>query len=459
MSNLQDILQSFKINETLNPKVWENSKDPSNAKLKKEIRDGLLDIADKFVEYLGEDVFVEDVVLTGSLSNYNWSNYSDFDLHILIDMDQFDSDKELYKELFNLKKQIFNDKHNIKIKGFDVELYAQDTEEKHVSGGQYSVKDDEWINKPKKEKFDIDKDLLESKINSWKNKISKAIEESDSKKLEIIKDKLKEYRQCGLDKNGELSYENLVFKFLRRSGDIEKLFKELNKSVDKELSIENMVAEQSIIDKIKGLLPDKPISIESLKELIKKIIYPSKEIGNNSKKLVGKKGNFTYLDMNTTEGYNAYKDIANNFINKRNPNSQVNGTMLADSAKKYYNQGYVPPELALSQLALEGGLSKNPNDRPIRTKNPYNVGNVDSGKNVFRSSFQNGVDVYFDLMTRKYLNNKKPEDLLNNFVNFNGNRYASSDTYEKNLKNIISGMDNYTTPILSKYGLNKSDDV
>ena len=42
--------------------------------------------------------------------------------------------------------------------------------------------------------------------------------------MKKLKDKLKDYRQSGLSKDGEFSYENLVFKFLRRSGHIEKLF-------------------------------------------------------------------------------------------------------------------------------------------------------------------------------------------------------------------------------------------
>ena len=61
--------------------------------------------------------------------------------------------------------------------------------------------------------------------------------------LKTLKDKLKKYRQSGLEKEGELSYENLVFKFLRRSGHIGDLFDALNKRLDKELSIETKIKE------------------------------------------------------------------------------------------------------------------------------------------------------------------------------------------------------------------------
>jgi predicted nucleotidyltransferase len=209
------------------------------------VKNALMRIAEEFIEYLGEEVFVEDIVLTGSLANFNWSEYSDFDLHIIVDFEQFEDEAPLYKELYNLKKQVFNDKHDIKIFGYDVELYAQDSVEPHFATGVYSVMDDEWVTKPKKLENEIDKAVLEKKIKNWTEKIDKVIEtdepEDDKKLIDSIKEKLKDYRKSGLEKEGELSYENLVFKFLRRSGHIQKLFDISNKALDKELSIERKI--------------------------------------------------------------------------------------------------------------------------------------------------------------------------------------------------------------------------
>ena len=241
MSNYKKILDSFSIKDTLNPKVWENPEDPNGATMVVKVRKALMRIAEKFIDYLGEDVFVEDIVLTGSLANYNWSEFSDFDLHVLVDMQQYENQADLYKELFNLKKQVFNDKHDIKIFGYDVELYAQDTEESHYSSGVYSVMNNEWISKPTEFEDKFDRELLKKKIDNWTEKIDNAISEGDD--LQSIKDKLKNYRKSGLEKDGELSYENLVFKFLRRSGHIEKLFDTANKETDKELSIETKIEE------------------------------------------------------------------------------------------------------------------------------------------------------------------------------------------------------------------------
>lgn len=244
MNKYKKILDSFSVKNTLNPKVWKNPSDPNKASMQKNVRDALIKIAEEFIDYLGDNIFVEDIVLTGSLANFNWSEYSDFDLHIHIDYDQFENERDLYKELFDLKKYIFNQNHDIKIYGYDVELYAQDTEEIHFSSGVYSIMNDSWINYPKKMDFELDKVVLRKKISCWVEKIENAIEtstpEDDIKILEDLRKKLKEYRKSGLEKDGELSYENLVFKFLRRSGHIKKLFDSSNKAVDRQLSVERV---------------------------------------------------------------------------------------------------------------------------------------------------------------------------------------------------------------------------
>jgi hypothetical protein len=244
MSVTKKIIDSFSVRDSLNSKVWENPKDPNKATMVPKVREALLRIAEEFIDYLGEDIFVDDIVLTGSLANFNWSEYSDFDLHIHIDLKQFGKDSDLYKELFDLKKFIFNERHNIKIYGYDVELYAQDVEEPHVASGVYSVMDDEWLTKPKKVNFELDKKVLTDKIKCWTEKIDKAVDsessEDDIDVLENLRKKLKEYRKSGLDKEGELSYENLVFKFLRRSGHIQKLFDSAHRAVDKQLSVEKV---------------------------------------------------------------------------------------------------------------------------------------------------------------------------------------------------------------------------
>ena len=247
MSNSQKILDSFSTKDTLNPKVWEHPENPEDVVMVPKVRKALLRIAEEFIDDLGDDVFVEDIYLMGSLANYNWSEFSDFDLHVIVDFERYGKQEELYKELFDLKKKLFNDKHDIKIFGYDVEVYAQPSTDEATSDGVYSVMNNEWVHVPAKTHKNIDMSVLKTKIKSWTDKIDDAIETAESTgdvdTLKKLKDKLKDYRQSGLNKDGEFSYENLVFKYLRRSGHIGKLFDEKTKIKDKELSIETRIEE------------------------------------------------------------------------------------------------------------------------------------------------------------------------------------------------------------------------
>ncbi len=235
-----EIINSFVTRDTLNPKIWDK-----DDMLNKEVREKLLGVANEFINFLGVPILVEDIIFTGSLSNYNWSKYSDIDLHVVADFTQFSDELlPLYQELFKVKKTLFDTDHDIKIFGYEVELYVQDSNEAHFSSGVYSVLFDEWSNKPKKENVKVDKNLIREKSKQWMEIIDTALDAAsdvtadDAREiLKKCKNKLKKYRTCGLEKEGEYSDENLVFKVLRRNGYIEKLMNFENDVVDKELSI------------------------------------------------------------------------------------------------------------------------------------------------------------------------------------------------------------------------------
>ena len=252
MSNLKNILSSFKLRNTLNLKIWELSdKDKgsnnttNNYKIYPEVRERLLEIAYRFIDSFDIDVVIDDIIITGSLVNFNWSKFSDVDLHVLINFKQFpEKHRPLYVELLDLKKVLFNLKYNIKVKGFDVELYAQDKSVTSFSSGVYSVLFDKWESFPNKEKVEIDKEAILNKTNQWTQIIDSAIEEASDKNLEDglkilnkFKDKLKKYRTSGLEEGGEYSNENLVFKALRRNGYIGKLYDFKNKLMSNKLSL------------------------------------------------------------------------------------------------------------------------------------------------------------------------------------------------------------------------------
>lgn len=169
------------------------------------------------------------------------------------------------------------------------------------------------------------------------------------------------------------------------------------------------------------------------------------------------------LNLNKSSDFSAYKQIANRFIQGRGSNFLgITGDMIANGAKNAFNKYgvFVPVELALAQLAQEGGFSSNPNARPIRTKNPFNIGNVDSGKNRIKRDVKQGINDYFDLMAKKYLTGGKSlNDLLTNFVNSEGKRYASDRNYESSLRKIIDGIKKISNPIYASLNINFDRDL
>lgn len=242
MENLKKVISSFNPQNTLQPKIWTEQGQKMNPK----VRRNLLEIAYQFIDTFGLDVIIDDIVVVGSIANYNWSKYSDVDLHILVDYKQYPKElKQLYVDFFDLKKIIFNQKRDIKFFGFDVECYVEDSDMKGVSCGVYSIMNDEWISKPKKDISKPDYKTIKQKAQQWMRIIDGVLEnienESPNEIKEIVKkykDKLKKYRLCGLEKGGEMSNENLVFKVLRRNGYIEKLYNVPTKLIDKKLSLD-----------------------------------------------------------------------------------------------------------------------------------------------------------------------------------------------------------------------------
>jgi len=239
-----DILKSFESQDELNPKIWE--KDGKSYMMRPEVREKLLETANIFIDFLGVDVIITDIIMIGSLVNYNWSKFSDIDLHIVVNFNQFsENSRDLYLEFFDLKKVIFNQRHNIKMFGYDVECFVQKEDETTFSSGIYSILYDMWMNEPKKtSKETLDKELIKEKAKQWMRIIDGVvdnIEDEDPEEIKSIvkkyKEKLKNFRNCGLEKNGEMSIENLVFKLLRRNGYVEKLYELPTEIIDKKLSM------------------------------------------------------------------------------------------------------------------------------------------------------------------------------------------------------------------------------
>lgn len=220
-------------NDTLNPNIWDN------LKLKPEIKEKLLQIGKDFYADTETDAPLKDILFVGSLANYNWSNTSDFDVHIVIDFKDVDENVELVEKLVNALKSKWNDEHDIHVKGHNVEVYIQDITKENRSTGVYSLMQDKWISEPQKENIQIDKEKIQEKYNDYVRKINSALKAQDIEKLKTIIKDVYDMRQAGLDKSGELSTENLVFKILRNRNYIEKLKQEIINLYDKNQSLNN----------------------------------------------------------------------------------------------------------------------------------------------------------------------------------------------------------------------------
>ena len=101
---------------------------------------------------------------------------------------------------------------------------------------------DEWIKKPTKDGFVPDEDSIKKKAKLYMKMINDLEKDFKSdapyskleKKLKKVWKKIKDARQSGLEKEGEYSVENLMFKLLRRNGYIERFMDIKKKSYDKQ---------------------------------------------------------------------------------------------------------------------------------------------------------------------------------------------------------------------------------
>ena len=226
MIKLTDILKEYTLNTTLNPNVW------VNGKIKPKLLNALIKIAQKFYKDLDITAPLKDIILTGSSANYNWTKYSDIDLHLLIDFSNL-NDPDISKKYFDSKKDEFNEKYNLKYKNQPIEVYVQDINQPHAALGIYSLLNQSWIKEPQQEDIDIPDSEIDKKAQPLIDKIDDLINDR-STTIEDIKDlksKIKQFRQTGLTNNGEYSLENLAFKKLRYNGYLEKL-KDLEKEIE-----------------------------------------------------------------------------------------------------------------------------------------------------------------------------------------------------------------------------------
>ncbi len=236
----KDILNGFKLKKTLNTDIWEKDK------LIPEVKTKLIKIAKDFFKSLElpQTVKLKDILFVGSLANYNWSMYSDIDLHLVVDFKEIGEDPEQVKKSFDAQKNLWNLKHDITVHDYPIEIYVQDAKEKLHASAIYSIPNDKWILKPEKTSFKLDKGVITSRVEKMFNKLKQIQKHYDSQnyeqaieKADTLKDEIKKMRKAGLEQGGEFSTENLIFKVLRRTDFMEILDNYMNKAYDKNMTL------------------------------------------------------------------------------------------------------------------------------------------------------------------------------------------------------------------------------
>ena len=241
--------------ETLNPKLWEGGK------LKSEVADKIFDIVDVFVEGLKENgikIMIKDIIIIGSNASYNYGDTSDIDVHLVVDTNSFDCPDNLYPFLYSSYRSIFNKKYDIEFYGTGVELFVDTEGTKTISNGIYSLNTG-WIKEPVKEEIpELDQEKFDAEFSKWEDMYFKLVKgESDvtnaekpigdmleesleSEKINQIDDFIEDIydlRKVSLQKDGEYSIGNLVFKEIRSLGYLDNLKVLKNELKSRELSL------------------------------------------------------------------------------------------------------------------------------------------------------------------------------------------------------------------------------
>lgn len=245
-------LNSFNVRNTLNEKFWLRRKNSDEYQLSSKVRLRLLDIADDFIKELSVSwIKPVDIQFTGSLANYNWSRYSDVDVHILYDFKKIYKRPNFVDDYFKAKKEVWLKNHkDLKIYGFPIEISVEDSNEKNPSSGKYSLEDNKWVVEPS--------DFQDAKLNAryikdYSAKVMTEIDkighqidkETDMHKIEVLGNKiekifnrLKNLRAEGLKSTQkEMSSGNIIYKLIRRMKYIDKIWNIANKAYDKVNSI------------------------------------------------------------------------------------------------------------------------------------------------------------------------------------------------------------------------------
>ena len=233
--------EDIQIHETLNPKIW----NVTTKKLLPEVREKIIDIVKHFEDYIEVPIEIADVQLVGSNASYNYTDKSDIDVHIIANYEVVSKETELLQQLYDSKRNQYNRKFDIEIRGLQVEMYVQDIKTTVVSNGIYSICDDEWVKEPKPI-TNFKQHNISKEVESWKQHIGNVLNSGDKTAVINAIDTLYLIRHNSIAVDGEYAAGNQLFKEIRNLGLLDKLKNELENLTSKELSLESMTRGQVV---------------------------------------------------------------------------------------------------------------------------------------------------------------------------------------------------------------------
>lgn len=244
------MINEYETHSQLNPKLWDGDT------LHPKVRIAFLKIAKAFYDFLdiADYAAVEDILLIGSNANYNWTEHSDIDLHVLVNYLEVNSNYHIVNNYFHAKKSVWNENYPLEYKGMNIELYAQDSQQKlHSSIGVYSVMKGKWIKKPDSAIISVDDTVIQAKADPYEYEIDELnIDDVNiEQKIQKLKARLKHLRQTGLEAEGEYSVENMAYKHLRNKGYLERLTQ-----LEKNAALANLAVEHVVNEVTMDNIPD-----------------------------------------------------------------------------------------------------------------------------------------------------------------------------------------------------------
>ena len=226
---------SMENHDTVNPKLF----DVYNDSILEDVQIAMMKIAKDFYDKLEFTPELVDVYFTGSNANYNYNDNSDIDIHLVFDFEEVGINAELLNEYFKLKKRIYNDDHDIKIKGYPVEVGVENVNTPLVSSGVYSLKQNKWVKAPSKDTFDNAKANL-GDYEQQVDYIERAINTKDPEQILRLWKEIAKSRRESLANEGETGPNNIIFKKLRAEGYLQRLKDAYYNYASENLSLESL---------------------------------------------------------------------------------------------------------------------------------------------------------------------------------------------------------------------------